>query len=106
MMKMVMAVVPRDQAEAVLNGLVTAGYTATFCDSRGGVLLQAQKMLFIAAKAEDLLKILQIIREYCRAEIAVESEHSGETLPVDSSVSTVVGGAAVFVWDLEQFMIY
>lgn len=106
MMKMVMAVVPRDQAEVVLSGLVTAGYTATFSESRGGVLLQAQKILFIAVKVEDLPKILQIIHQYCRTEIAVESEQSEGVLPVDSSVSTVVGGAAVFVWDLEQFVIY
>lgn len=105
MMKMVMAVILRDQAEAVLAGLVTAGYTATFCESRGGVLLQAQKALFIAVKSEDLPTILQIIRQNCRAEVSMESEPDA-ALPVDSSVSTMVGGAAIFIWDLEQFMIY
>lgn len=36
MRKMVMTVVPRDGAEALLNALVDAGYTATFMESRGG----------------------------------------------------------------------
>ena len=39
-MRMVMAVVPRDQASRVMEALIAAGYKATFTDSRGGMLRQ------------------------------------------------------------------
>ena len=41
MKKMVMAVVPRDQASRVLECLVDAGYSATYMESRGGMLRQS-----------------------------------------------------------------
>jgi len=107
MMKMVMAVVPRDQAEDVLAGLISAGYTATFSESRGGVLRQAQKMLFIAVNAEDLEQVLSVIHDNCRTEIAVEPGESEDALAMDQQpVLAEVGGAVVFVWDLERFETY
>ena len=66
MTKMVMAVVPRDEAHQVLEGLVSAGFTATFGESRGGVLRQAQLTFFIAVDEEKLDQVLEIIRERCR----------------------------------------
>lgn len=114
-MKMVMAVVPRDQVERVLDGLVHNGYTATFMDSRGGVLRQAQKMLFIATPDDDLESVLDIIRENCKTKIQVES--SGETPPTGLGINrrrseqptmttTEVGWASVFVWELDRFVTY
>jgi uncharacterized protein YaaQ len=49
-MKMVMVVVPANSAEKVLNALVNAGHTATYAETRGGMLRQSQFSLFIALK--------------------------------------------------------
>jgi uncharacterized protein YaaQ len=106
-MKMVMAVVPRDEAECVLQALVAAGYTATFTESRGGMLLQAQKMLFIAVQKEDLQKVLSIIRESCHSQVSLGPSELREPFsPGSASVTAQVGGAVVFVWDLGHFEIY
>ncbi len=107
--KMVMAVVPRDQADLVLDALLTAGYGATFTESRGGMLRQAQKMLFIAVEAEKVDDVLRIIREHCYTEVevggdAVQEEVVG--LGVPRRATAAVGSAAFFVWDLEQFGTY
>ena len=109
MRKMVMAVVSRDQANRVLDRLITAGYGATFTESRGGVLQQAQLMLFVAVDAEKVDNVLSIIKEQCRTKVEV-SEHS-DTLngyPIQHIATTTaeVGYAVVFVWDLEHFDTY
>ncbi|MHB0856046.1 MAG: cyclic-di-AMP receptor [Anaerolineae bacterium] len=107
MTKMIMAVIPREQVECVLSALIDAGHTATYSESRGGMLRQSQQMLFIAVKAEHLQKVLAIIRENCRSETHAESsdiEPGGlsRTLPVTADL----GGAVVFVWELDRFETY
>ena len=105
---MVMAIVPRDEAGYVLNALIAAGYTATFIESRSGVLRQAQQMLFIGVQDENLEQVLGIIRDNCHSHVAVES---GE--PVESPfslgptpVTAELGGAVVFIWNLERHETY
>jgi uncharacterized protein YaaQ len=106
-MKMVMAVVPRDEAEYVLEALVAVGFTATFTESRGGMLRQAQYMLFIAVEKKALEQVLTIIRDSCHSQVYVEPSESGEpSLLSRSPVTTELGGAAVFIWDLDRFKIY
>ncbi len=107
MKKMVMAVISRDQAEAVLESLIAEGHTATYTDSRGGMLRQAQQMLFIAVEEEDLEKILGIIRENCHTSIEVEPQTNEFGRAVTRRrTSAQLGGAVIFVWDLEQFAVY
>lgn len=112
-MRMVMAVVPRDQGSHVMEALIAAGYKATFTDSRGGMLRQAQQMLFIAVKQKDLDQVLTIIRDSCRTQIALESAEdeslspfATERSPLMGMPATYIGSAVVFVWDLERFETY
>ena len=104
-MKMVMAVVPRDQVEDVLQALVAAGHTATFTESRGGMLRQAQMTLFIAVKAADLSQVLDILRDACRSVVTVEYDQAPSPAG-PASTTARVGGAVVFVWDLERMTTY
>jgi len=102
MRKMVMTVVPRDGAEALLNALVNAGYTATFMESRGGMLRQSQLSLFTAVDSEELDKVLDIIRASCAAKVVVEAEEEQETYSFgQTSITTGVGGAVIFIWTIE-----
>lgn len=107
-MKMVMAVVSRDEAEDVLHALINAGHTATVTESRGGMLRQAQKTLFIAVREEDLEKILGIICDTCHSPARVESAGPGRQslAPYSEPVTTALGGAVVFVWNIERFETY
>ncbi|MDY7041706.1 MAG: cyclic-di-AMP receptor [Chloroflexota bacterium] len=106
-MKMVMAVVPRDEAGRVLEGLVAAGHTATFSDSRGGMLRQAQQMLFIAVEDEDLKNVLNIIHENCHSQVAVGDGETGEPFSLETVPGTAkLGGAVIFIWELERQVNY
>ena len=106
-MKMVMAVVPRDESGRVLEALVAAGHTATFIDSRGGMLRQAQQMLFIAVEEQDLERVLASIRDNCHSHVVVEPSESGTLFSLGAvPVTAELGGAVVFIWDLDRFETY
>lgn len=103
-MKMVMAVTPRDEAERVLRALVAAKHTATFAETRGGMLRQAQMTLFIAVAAQELDEVLSIVEENCRSEAVVEQTDGDEATPLPEKPR--LGGAVVFVWDMERTETY
>jgi len=100
-MNMVMAIMPRDEAERVLQALVAANYTATYMETRGGMLRQAQMTLFIGVAAEDLDEVLSIIQKTCRSEPVVESVE-GQQAPVPVPAKPQLGGAVVFVWEIQR----
>jgi len=102
-MKMVMAVVPKEEASEVINELVAAGHTATFMESRGGALRETSETLFIAVRAEDVDRVLDIIDRYCQSSICLSRIETAEGPPESEPATAQVGGAVVFVWDLERF---
>jgi uncharacterized protein YaaQ len=102
-MKMVMAVVPSSNAEDVLDALVNRGYTATYAQTKGGMLRQSQYSLFIAVNKEKLQEVLDIIKNSCHTQVKMSTlptkdEESIETSPVMADL----GGAIAFVWDIDQ----
>jgi uncharacterized protein YaaQ len=106
-MKMVMAVVQRDEAENVLQALIAAGHTATLIESRGGMLRQAWMTMFVAVKKDDVDQVLGIIKTNCVSDINVEASEQAEHLSQRlASAQAKVGGAVTFVWDLDKFEVY
>ena len=110
--KMVMVVIPRDEAETVLDALISAGYTATFMETKGGMLRQSQYSLFIAVKNADLKKVCDIIKKNCTLQISnmngdLEREEmlTDEAL-TEESLSGKIGGAIIFIWNLHKVEIY
>jgi uncharacterized protein YaaQ len=106
-MKMVMAIVHRGETARVMEALIAANFAVTFNDSRGGMLRQASQTLFIGVEAERLQNVLSIIKDNCHSHVSMESTEidvSSAMLPTRSW--TQVGGAVVFVWNIEQFEIY
>lgn len=107
--KMVMTIVSREQADRVLEKLISGGYGATFTESRGGMLRQAQQMIFVATHEDDVDDVISIIRRTCRTRVEVSEQQvgPGSLQPETSSTTTTeVGYAVVFVWDLERFETY
>jgi uncharacterized protein YaaQ len=107
MKKMIMAVIPHDHTTEVLDALVDSGYTATYGESRGGMLRQSQHSLFIALAEEQIEDALSLIREHCRSVSRVEKKEKDENRSIGSKpVTTDLGGAVVFVWDIERIETY
>lgn len=106
-MRMVMAIVQRDETVHVLEALITAGYSVTSSESRGGMLRESSQTLFIGVEAERLNHVLSIIKENCHSQVSTESTETdmvSQALPKRSW--TQVGGAVVFVWTVEQFEVF
>lgn len=102
-MKMVMVVVPSNTAEQVLDALINAGHTATYAETRGGMLRQSQYSLFIAVKKDQLEDVLEIIEHNCRTQIQMKTHQEKETNSQQRPpVTAEVGGAITFVWDLDR----
>lgn len=104
---MVMAVIPRDEAETVLDALIGAGHTATFMETKGGMLRQSQYSLFIAVKNADLEKVCTIIKDNCAAQLDnLDDEVEHEELLEGEIISDKIGGAIIFIWNLHKVEIY
>lgn len=103
-MKMVMAIVERQEMPRVLEALIAAGYTATFHESRGGVLRQARQTLYIGVEADRVEDVLAIIRENCRSSVPLESSEGDMAVHRQPTRTFAeVGSAVVFVWDIDRF---
>ncbi len=101
-----MAVIPRDQANLVLENLITAGYSMTFAESHGGVWRQAQYTLHTCVDEEQVEDVLNIVRDNCRAQVRVETEDDQESATSQTLFITNMGGAVIFVWDVARMEIY
>ncbi|MBW6466230.1 MAG: cyclic-di-AMP receptor [Brevefilum sp.] len=106
-MKMVMVVVPANTAEHVLDALVNAGHTATYAETRGGMLRQSQYSLFIALKKEQLDEVMDIIKASCRTQVEMRTHPFKDPQSKDkSSLTADIGGAVAFVWDIESIQTF
>ena len=106
MNKMVMAVIPRNEAEHVLDALINAGFSATFMETKGGMLRQSQYSLFTAVSTETLDNVLDIIKNSCKTDIALDEDDLTKQEILENSGVKKLGGAVVFVWDLDRLETY
>lgn len=101
-MKMIMAVVPKREAEVVMDHLILSGYTATFVESRGGVMRRTQLTLFIAVQRNDVDNVIDIIRTHCRTQIRINPPRQpAQSGNVETPVMADLGGSVIFIWDLD-----
>lgn len=109
-MKLVVAVLhDRDQKRAS-EALVRAGYKFTKIASTGGFLREGNVTLLLGAEAEDLDAVLALLGDSCKTREQYVNVLPPEATPVGTflanPVKVQVGGAVVFVVDVERFERY
>ncbi len=108
-MKMMMVVLPRKKGDDFLSALINAGFTATYSETRGGMLRQSQLTLHIAVKEENVKDVIGLIRNSCSVEARIHYGYglSEPTEAAGPSGTTMPGqsGAVVFIWSLDHFEI-
>lgn len=102
-MRMIMAVVPKSSGTLVLDALTNAGYTATYNETRGGMLRQSQLTLFIGVKESDVEQVLDLVKSHCKTESKVHYSQTPERIDPNEHPPIFTGGAVFFIWKLEQF---
>jgi len=106
-MKMVMAIVQNDDAEKVLDDLTAIGYRVTKIAATGGFLRRGNSVLLVGVEASLVDGVLDTLRRRCHARrwpvgaAAVSAFSQGTTA---APIEVPVGGATVFIWDVERYV--
>lgn len=104
-MKLVLAVIHDEDANKLTSALSEVGLSATKLASTGGFLKHGNTTIIVGVKKEMVEDVIDIIREQCKTRKQMTVDNHG-VLPagrVPFPVEVVVGGATVFVIDVEQF---
>ncbi len=106
-MKLIIAVVNNDNSRNLLDQLGRNGFSATVTSSAGGFLHVSNATIFCGVDDEELADALRIIRENCTSRIQYVTPlppvmEPGE-MHIPIPVEKHVGGATIFVVDVEHF---
>lgn len=106
-MKLIMAVVSRSDSKPVTTELMRNGFQVTKLASTGGYLTKGNDTLLVGVRMERLEMALSVIKNSCRSRKFPAMQLPVETRQDNSSLSGIeeitVGGATVFVMDVERF---
>ncbi|MBE3590552.1 MAG: cyclic-di-AMP receptor [Firmicutes bacterium] len=106
-MKMVIAVIQDKDAVKLMETLVAEGHRATKLASTGGFLREGNTTFLIGCADEEVEDVLRVIRTVCRAREQLVTPLSSAAGATDSfvpfPVEVTVGGATVFVLNVERF---
>lgn len=105
-MKMITAIVNKDDGADVCRALTEAGFMFTKVSTTGGFLRAGNNTLLIGTEDEKVDQAIQLIREHCarrRAKVpaAIYNEYSLYNAFYTAEVE--VGGATVFITNVERF---
>lgn len=105
-MKLIFAVVNNDDSHAVSTALTQNGFQATKLASTGGFLMSGNTTFMICSADGDVDKVIDLISRHShkRKQFVPNSASYGvgsnyTSFPVEVSV----GGATIFVTDIERF---
>ncbi|MFY9176518.1 MAG: cyclic-di-AMP receptor [Caldicoprobacterales bacterium] len=106
-MKLIIAVVQDEDSQKLISRLMKAGYGVTKLATTGGFLRSGNTTLLIGVDNERLESAMGIIEQVCKSRKQVATSPSpmgGATgMYVPYPVEVTVGGATVFVVDVEEF---
>jgi uncharacterized protein YaaQ len=107
-MKLLLTVVQDQDAQPLLEALIKGDYRVTKLASTGGFLRSGNTTLLVGIGDEQVDSVLNIIGEVCQPRerpVTPVPPLGGTGEPyVPFPVEVPVGGAAVFVIDVEQFI--
>lgn len=103
-MKLVIAIVNRDDANDVTRSLAKEGIYSTKLASSGGFLLAGNVTVLIGVEEEKVQSVIDIIHEHSHSRkqlIPTTAEMGMVYAPMP--VEVTVGGATIFVVDVERY---
>ncbi|HWI50788.1 MAG TPA: cyclic-di-AMP receptor [Symbiobacteriaceae bacterium] len=106
-MKLIVAVIQDRDCADLLRNLTEAGFRSTKVASAGGFLRKGNCTVLIGTEEEKVDAVMEIIRHTCKAREEMMAAQSpaaatGEAF-LPFPVQVVVGGATVFVMDVDRF---
>ena len=107
-MKLIIAIVQDEDASRLVNKLMSEGFGATKLATTGGFLRSGNTTLLTGVEDEKMDQVMDIIEHTCKSRKQMAPVHApisgaaGMYVPA-YPVQVTVGGAIVFVLDVEQF---
>lgn len=104
-MKLIIAIVNRDDASSVTQALTRKGFSSTKLSTTGGFLMAGNATILIGVDEERVQAVIDIIKEQSHSRkqmIPTTTEMSYGYYP-SMPVEVTVGGATIFVVDIERF---
>lgn len=104
-MKLIYAIVNNDDSHAVANALTKGGFSATKLASTGGFLMAGNTTFLVCSDDGKVDEIIEIIRQHShkRKQFVPSAASYGMGNYTSFPVEVSVGGATVFVTDIERF---
>lgn len=106
-MKLIIAIVQDEDAGRLMTSLMNEGFSVTKLATTGGFLKAGNTTLLTGVEKEKLDTAMGIIEKTCKSRKQISTapspvaNSSGGYMPFP--VEVVVGGATVFVMDVDQF---
>lgn len=106
-MKLIMAIVSSDDSRKVLDRLTKGGFRATVIGTTGGFLREGNTTIFVGTEDQRVSQAIEMLRQTCRRRtqwISPMPTLEGPGLEMSEPVEVNVGGAVVFVMNVEEFI--
>ncbi len=107
-MKLIVSIVHSDDADQLTTALRDAGFSSTKISTTGGFLREGNATILIGVEEEEVSNVLEIIQRNCHTRTQYVNPlppvmEPGE-LYMPNPVEVQVGGAVVFVVDVERLV--
>ena len=107
-MKLVIAIVQDEDTHKLVDRFIDENISSTKLPSSGGFLREGNTTLLIGIDEEKVDKVIDIISEECKSRTKVTATPMTtswvSSVYVPQAIEVPVGGATVFVVDVEQFI--
>lgn len=105
-MKLILAIMSNDDSPTVSSALTKEGFQVTRLATTGGFLRAGNTTLIVGTEDEKVDRCIEVIGEYSRRRTEVVPTSASYDVERFASfpLEVQVGGATVFVVDVEQFV--
>lgn len=108
-MKLVLAIVQDDDAIDLIEELTDKDYRVTKLATTGGFLKSGNTTLMIGVEEKEVKKLINVIEDVCKRRKEMVPTSTPNTIGTNSGmyvpypIEVEVGGATIFVLDVDQF---
>jgi len=104
-MKMVLAIIDKDDSSGVISNLSKEGFSITKLSTTGGFLRAGNVTILVGVEDEKTQDVIAIIKEHSKSRSqqipTIIGNEASYLSPMP--VEVLVGGATIFVLNVEQF---
>ncbi len=106
-MKLVMAIIHDEDAHRLIEALNEKGFSVTKLASTGGFLRAGNTTVFVGVEKDRVQLVMDVIEKECKSRKQMTAANTPHMNAAEGyipyPIEVTVGGATIFVVDVEQF---